>query len=272
MARINTIIRISVTLGIILQSIVSMHADDFSEAAKAYNAGKYEYALNLYEGLEKQHGTSSELLFNKGQAYTRAGDIGRAMVCYQRALRLDPSNGEARHNAAYLSEKVADANKAELKDKNVSVVPDVPSFFIALKNYITRRHLSDTWALWGGITFVLFCVCVSLYVFRSEVILRKAGFFGGAVMLGLCIIFMVFAFMGASAADRHDEGVIVDYKTELHAEPSTSAKSVATPLTRGTVMTVIDKESAEDGKTLWYKVRLNGYFAGWVPADVFEVI
>ena len=249
-----------------------MHAGPLEDATKAYQAGDYAKAVECYQQLEKEHGTSSALLFNMGQAYTRAGKLGQAMLCYRRALVQNPSNREAHANIKYIESRVQDANLAELKNKKVSVVPEDLSFFMSVKQYITQRHSSNTWAFWSGLTFVLFCVCVALYIFVDTVLVRKIGFFGGGTMLVLSILFLTFAFMGARSMKSHDEGVITEYKAELRTDPSTSAKPTATPLTQGTVLQILDTEADKDGRPEWYKVRLNSQFIGWIRNDAFEPI
>lgn len=257
---------------LLMSGVFAMHAGQAEDAAKAYGDGDYAGAITCYEQLQHDRGTSSELLFNLGQAYTRAGNLGQAMLCYQRALRLNPSNSEVLDNIRYVESKVQDANQSELKGKKMSVIPEAPSFFTSIKNYITRRHTSNGWAIWSGVTFVLFCICVALYVFADMVMVRKIGFFGGFSMLGLSIVFLIFAFMAAGAASNINEGVITEYKIELRADPSTSAKIVTSPLTQGTIMQIMDTEEDRNGKPEWYKVRLNNDYVGWIRNDSFEPI
>ncbi len=257
---------------LLLAGVLTMQAGPLEDATKAYDAGDYQKAIECYRQLEHDHGTSSALLFNMGQAYTRAGQLGNAMLCYRRALQQNPSNREARENIKYIQSRVQDANQAELKDKKASVVPEESSFFMAVEQYITQRHASNTWAFWSGLAFVLFCICVALYIFIDTVLVRKIGFFGGGTMLALSVIFLIFAFMGARAARTHDEGVITEYKVELRTDPSTSAKPSASPLTQGTVLQILDTERGQDDRPEWYKVRLNSQFIGWIRNDAFEPI
>ena len=123
---------------------LSSHGATPEEARQAYDKGDYTKAVEIYQELAKTHGTSSALLFDMGQAYTRAGDLGHGMLCYRRALQQNPSNSQARSNIKYIESRVQDGNTAELKGKKISVVPEDPSFFTVLKNYITRRHHTNT--------------------------------------------------------------------------------------------------------------------------------
>lgn len=247
-------------------------SETLDSAANAYNDGQYAEAAALYESVAKQSGVSAELYANMGNSYAKAGDYGHAFLCYERSLYLNPSDKEVRNNRAYILSKIEDGNKANAKGKKISVVEDAPSFFMRLKHYVTHSHTSNTWAVWGGISFILLCGCVALYIFSKEVLARKAGFFGGIVLLIGCTIFMTFSFASAKACDTHNQGIITGFKVTLLSEPYSSAKTSGTPLERGTRLYILDTDEDKDGNIKWYKVRLNSEFAGWIPADEFEVI
>lgn len=141
--------------------VLTMHAGPLEDAAKAYKDGDYGKAIECYRQIEKSYGTSSALLFNMGQAYTRSGNLGKAMICYQRALQMNPSNGEARENIKYVESRVQDANRAELKGKKISVVAEDPSFLL-LSNNTLPNGISLTHGPYGAESLL----CCSVYVWR----------------------------------------------------------------------------------------------------------
>lgn len=253
-------------------SIWADSAAKLDSAASAYKNGHYAEAAALYESIASESGTSAKLYANMGNAYAKAGDYGHAFLCYERSLYLDPSDKEVRNNRAYILSKIEDGNKANAKGSKISVVEDQPSFFMRFKHYVTHSHTSNTWAIWGGISFILLCGCIALYIFCSEVVIRKIGFFGGILMLFASAVFMSFSFASAKACDTHNQGIITGFKVSLLSEPYSTAKVSGTPLERGTRLYILDTDSDKEGKVIWYKVRLNSEFAGWIPADDFEVI
>lgn len=246
--------------------------NSLENARKAYEAGRYLECAEIYDSISKADGVSAALLANMGNAYAKAGDYGHAFLCYERSLYLDPSNKEVRNNRAFILSKIEDGNIANAKGKNISVVSDQPTFFTRLKNYITHSHTSNTWAIWGGVFFVLVCGCIAIYLFRKEVLVRKIGFFGAIAFFALSVIFMLFSIASAKECDTHNQGVIVGYKVLLMTEPLNSSKTTGTPLERGTKLDILEMETDNDGKVEWYKVRLNSEFAGWIQASEFEVI
>ncbi len=130
-----------------------------------------------------------------------------------------------RNNRAYILSKIEDGNKANAKGKNISVKLQMNRHSSSrVKRYVTYSHTSDTWAVWGAVSFVLLCGCIALYIFRTEVLLRKIGFFGGLSLLVLCVVFMTFSFASAKACQSHDRGVITGFKVVLLTEPFSSAK------------------------------------------------
>lgn len=266
-------LRIVLIFAIMAFSGINIYSQNKLElATKAYKDGKYAEAAALYGEIAKEKGVSAALLANMGNAYAKAGDYGQAFLCYERSLYLDPSDKSVRNNRAYILSKIEDGNKANAKGKNISVVADEPSFFAKLRHYITHSHTSNTWAIWGGISFVLLCACVALYIFRQEVLLKKIGFFSAIGLVVLCICFMSFSFASARACQAHNQGVITGFKVTLLTEPFSSAKASGTPLERGTKLDVLETETDQNGKVEWYKVRLNSEFAGWIPASEFEII
>ena len=67
-----------------------------NKANAAYEKDDFNQAVQLYEQAAKQEGTSSMLYYNMGNAYYRLGNMGKAVLCYERSLLLDPSNDDAR--------------------------------------------------------------------------------------------------------------------------------------------------------------------------------
>ena len=80
------------TIFVGLTSIISWALPNISEADSAYNEGNYLRAIELYREVTEEYGVSAPLLFNLGNAYLQQDDYGNAMLCYQKAKKLDPSN------------------------------------------------------------------------------------------------------------------------------------------------------------------------------------
>lgn len=248
-------------------------SDRIAEADSAYNAKDYKGAIALFRAAAEEHGTSASLLYNLGNAYFQDGDYGHAMLCWQRAKRLDPSDKEVNANIDYLRNRVEDANKAEQKGKRLKVGSDEPSFFQSLHSVIAVEHSSDGWAVLAAVMFILFVSACALYVFSRNVIVRKIGFFGGICFVSLSSVFLIFSFMGAKEMNAGDKGVILAFKVALLTEPGKEASSEkSSVLTKGTIVQILSEELDAEGNVTWYKVRLNSDYIGWVAASDMEAV
>ncbi len=83
-----------VTLALIILSPLAQAASRsdtaFEAANRAFGAGKYAEAISGYEKITKENGYSAAVLFNLGNAYYHNNQFGRAILNYERALRLSP--------------------------------------------------------------------------------------------------------------------------------------------------------------------------------------
>ena len=77
----------------------------FAKANADYAAGHFPAAIADYESLVKNREWNPSLFYNLGNAYFRAGDPGRAVLNYERALALDPAQPEARANLQLVREQ-----------------------------------------------------------------------------------------------------------------------------------------------------------------------
>ena len=254
--------------------VIAASASMVGAADSAYNAGNYTKAIEIYNEVANEHGVSAALLYNLGNAYLQQDDYGNAMLCYQRAKKLDPANKHIKTNLTYLSGKIEDANKAAQKGKRKKVTEDTPNFFQSIHTGIAENTASNTWASWAAAFFLLFSGCVCLYLFNSNVLMRKTGFFGGFILLGLSMICLVCAYSGAAASKNQEYGIILGFKTPLLVEPTLNGDSDKNEgiLTRGTKIRIISEETDAEGNVNWYKVRLNSDYIGWVQAKELAVI
>lgn len=247
-------------------------ASSMEMADSLYKKGEYAKAADAYESVAKVDGTSAALYFNLANSYAHLGNYGYAMLYYSRANRLDPSNSKIKNNLNYFASKVEDANRAELRGKKISVAPDHETFFVTVNRLIASDVRSNTWALYSVICFLLVLGGIAVYLFCSNVFLRKVGFFGGIGLFFLSAMFLIFSFMSANHFDSHDQAVLMTYKTQLLIEPSSDAKPATNQLCQGSRFDIVAEETDVEGKPTWYKVRLNADIEGWLKASDIEII
>lgn len=250
---------------------LSASALDLGEADKAYESGDYELAVALYSETMVSEGVSAGLLYNLGNSYFQMGKDADAMVCYERARKLDPGNEMINQNLDFLRNKVLDLNKASIGDKGGNVEPDAEGISDRIYRIIAIDHQSNGWAVFAVMAFILFVGAMALYTFTPNILARKTGFFSGLVFLGFTVVFIIFAFMASGAAQRQDEAVLMSVTTELRELPEESSGSASSPLHPGTKLRILDEKKGPDG-TEWLQVRLNSDNSGWIKKQDIEII
>ncbi|MFN2542132.1 MAG: tetratricopeptide repeat protein [Chthoniobacterales bacterium] len=71
---------------------------EFLKGNQDYAAGRFQDAIKSYEALVQSRQFGANLFYNLGNAYFRAGDLGSAILNYERALALDRHHPEADAN------------------------------------------------------------------------------------------------------------------------------------------------------------------------------
>jgi hypothetical protein len=85
-----------------LLTLLSTHGaaqeEFFAEGNRLYQDGDYAGAVERYERIVEAGYDSGALRYNIGNAYFKLGDLGKAILNYERSLRLSPRDEDARAN------------------------------------------------------------------------------------------------------------------------------------------------------------------------------
>ena len=229
-------------------------------AAQAYSQELYTQALSLYQQAERQEGSSAALCVNIGDTYYRLKDPARAILYYERALLLEPGNGDARYNLDFVRQKTGLPD--ELGTSIISIWAD----------RAVSAFTSNTWALLAISTFILCLLAVALYVFANRVMLRKIGFFGAIVLLVFTVLANVGAFVTHRRAVNHNTAIVMADKAVLGTSPRTPANKaeVAFELTQGRKVQLGD--SVRVGQNLWRQATTADGHQAWINTQDVEEI
>lgn len=232
------------------------------QADSAYSAENYPLAEKLYLKAAGEQGTSSALFYNLGNTYYRQGNLGKAIVYYERALKLDPSNSDARENLEFVKSKITD------KEPDSSSVVGK-----AVDNIINSFH-ADAWA-W--ITLCLFAIligAIAAYLFSEIIIIRKTAFFGGLVVFVLTVYAVAISFAAANRVEADNHAVILPPAAQLSTAPreARSQSEQAFLLHEGTKVEVIDSVSSPGEEGKWLEVRVPTGERAWIKSTDVERI
>lgn len=231
-------------------------AENISKAAgdSAYLRNDYLAAIQIYESLLQQ-GESAEVYYNLGNSYYKSGDIARAILNYERALLLQPGNGDIRFNLEIARAKTVD---------KVASVPEI--FFIGWCKSLINCLSIDAWARWGIVCFILFLVCLCFFFYSKSVRGKKIGFIAGLVLLVGVVLCNVFAGQQKKELTERSKAIVLSPSVTVRSTPSESGTSLFI-LHEGHKVEIKDDTMRE-----WKEIRLEDGKVGWLPASTIEII
>jgi hypothetical protein BACCOPRO_01656 len=235
-------------------------ADLVADADSAYMADDFLNAAMLYQTAIDSLGPSAERYYNLGNAYYRSDLLGMAIVSYERALRLDPTNRDIIENLEFVNSRTVDR-----------IEPSSSLVGGAADRLAAKAH-PDTWAWVALAAFVLALAGVCVYFFAAGVALRKIGFFGAGVLLVVCVLANVLSYRAAKNVTSDNQAVVTAPSVILSTTPRTPKDRTeeAMLLHEGTKLTILD--SIAGGKEKWYDVEVDDSHRAWISADAIEII
>jgi tetratricopeptide (TPR) repeat protein len=223
---------------------------DFRTANDAYQQKDYQLAADTYENILAEGKHSAALYYNLGNAYYQLGKIGRAVLNYERALKLDPNDQQVQKNLRLANQQLQDA---QVVIQQSSVV----ELWYNIQNQLSGRAWS--WIglimLWAGIGGL------AIWLGGKQRKWKKRGFIGGLSILTLCILPFLFAYGSEQNRFYSNEAIIMASETELKAGPEEESKTIQL-LHEGTKVIIIDQIGS------WNRVELTDTSEGWLPSDV----
>lgn len=245
----------------IIMSIGSVHAS-VAQADSAYVNDDFLNAAALYQEAIDSLGPSAERYYNLGNAYYRAGLNGMAIVSYERALRLDPSNADARDNLEFVNSRITDRTAAK------------SSLFGSTADRLARSATPNVWAWLALGCFVLALAGVCVYFLMDGVMVRKIGFFGAGVLLICCLLSNLLAWRATRAALGSGTAVVVSPSVILSTTPRhpKDRTEEAMLLHEGTKLQILDSIPGSGADKMWYDVKVDNTHRAWISSQAVEII
>lgn len=254
---------ITALLTLLLTAIIAVASpsETVARADSAYSADDFALATSLYTQALKEEGSSSQLFYNLGNSCYREGNLGMAIVNYERALKLDPTNTDARTNLEFVNTRIADKQM------------DDGSVMTTLRNRIVSAFRADTWAMIAAVLFIIFIASAAVYVFSSAVAVRKASFFGGIIVFLITVAALVLSFDAANRVETDRMAIVLPPASQLSTSPreARNAQEQAFLLHEGTKVEIVDS-ILNPGEGLWYEVRVGSHDRAWIKAADLERI
>lgn len=220
----------------------------------AYTDGLYTDAATAYRKVVESGYESPELFYNLGNTYFKLDDFPRAILWYERALRLDPSNEDIHHNLQVANSKIPD---------KIDAIPEL--FYQKWFRGIVRLFPVNQWAILTIASFLLSLISISFYLMSRNMFLRKTGFWAA----GLFLVLTIFT-VACSVSEYHQlkntrEAIVFDPTITVKSSPDDKSVDLFV-LHEGTKVQILDRIG------VWYEIRIANGSVGWLPESSLEKI
>jgi len=225
-----------------------------AEADEMYARNEFRQAATLYQAVIDSGYRSASLYYNLGNAHFKLNNLPRAILNYERAVRLAPRDEAIQFNL--------ELSRSLIYDR----IEPVPEMFLIVWARQVRDLMSvAAWSWLSVVLFVLFLGAALSFFFRPMGRLRYLSFWAG-----FCFLFMSLAtFTGAWFQYKHitatDAAIVFSPVVTVKSAPGEGGTNLFI-LHEGTRV-LIDDEVGE-----WLEIRIPDGTRGWLRKSDVEII
>lgn len=239
---------------ILLTSFIHLQENVAREADEAYRQGDYATAIEQYEAVLAKGCTSADLYYNLGNAYYRLDRFADAILCYERALRLNPSHSDAKQNLALANSKTQDR------------IATLPQFFLAAwYNALVTRITPHAWRIIVLLFLALLAASFVIFRLAHQLTLRKAAFIAIIASATLMLLSILLLFISTARFNSRDAAIVMQPSVAVKSSPESQSVDKLI-LHEGTRVVISEDLSG------WHKITLADGTTGWLPSDAIERI
>ena len=245
----------AVWLGLLTSGVSAGQGAFFDEGNQRYQEGDFRGALERYSRILADGLESGELYYNIGNTYFKLGDLGPAILYYERARRLMPGDGDLLANLELARSLTAD-----------EVVPLAEFWLFRAVGWWVGLLPRPALVWLVALAYLTAMTAVILVILRPATVLAT---WGRRVAIAAATVAVVF---GLNLAVREldigtaEDAVIMAEETEVQSAPSDDSALQIFAVHEGTKVRIDRRSDA------WIEIILEDGKVGWVRADQLEPI
>lgn len=219
-----------------------------------YQNKRFEQAISHYEEIIKSGYEGLSVYYNLGNSYYRTGNLGMAILNYERALRLEPNDEDVLHNLAVANAAITD---------RIEPLPKL--FLFEWFDSVINLFSFSTWTFISYFLYLLTIFSIALYFFSGRLSLQRISFFTAIGSFLFLLVFASILFIKAGKEINESYAVIISPAVTVKTSPD-SQSSDAFIIHEGL------KIKLEDEIDGWCKIKLSDGKLGWMSKSSLAVI
>lgn len=240
---------------IFAQLIKANNIDElYKSANNLYKNQQYDSALTVYQSLLQQGIYQSDVYFNIGNAHFKKKQIGKAILNYERAKKLNPDDEDINFNIEVANSKLID---------KIEPLPLI--FYKKWWNNVSELFSISAWSKIAIICTFIFSISIAIFFITRVVFIKKFLFYNSILMLIVVILSILFANYKSNLINNNNYAIIMPISLTVKSSPDAKSTDLFV-VHEGLKVEIID--NIEE----WSEIKLANGEKGWVKNTNFEKI
>ena len=228
------------------------NADIYNSANELYTKKEYHEALELYQELANRGIQNPSLYYNLANTNFKIGNIGYAVLYFERALLLKPFDRDIRSNLDHV--------RAQLEDKIRPLYDE--GIFRLLRRLFSFLRLKIT----ASLEIILFTSLVVLLLFFLFLPHSRHRLKNPLIVVGTVYMIILIGMIAQSSHERkYPKGIILQKVLEVKSSPLAESETLFT-LHEGTKFKLIEQRGE------WIRFSTQDGRQGWILQESVELI
>ncbi|MFI5171278.1 MAG: tetratricopeptide repeat protein [Chitinophagales bacterium] len=223
-------------------------------ASVMYEKGDYKNAIEIYDQLLEKNGESAEIYYDLGNCYYKIDHLGNAVLNYERALLLDPSDDDIKYNLQLTNLRIRD---------KIDPVSE-PVLLVWWRNFIKLLSVH----IWAFLTILFLWIALAgfiLYRYANKINQQRAGFYIFAFSIIIFLITAIAAYSKNDYDSNYRFAVVMAPSSIVKSEPNESSTNLFL-IHEGLKIRLIDYEEG------WNEIKMPDGNVGWVKEAEIESV
>lgn len=228
--------------------------DKFAKANNAYNSADNKQAISLYKEILSDGNESADLYLNLGNAYYKNGELGSAIVSYERGLKIDNTHTLLRQNLEYANKQIK------------TPITEIPDFFLSRywRNVVISLG-STGWAVLQILLLTMIAFGVGIWLLSAQLRIKQLAFYSLILIIPILLLSILAGMQRYQSDRKSTHGIVVSDSSQLRTGASPQSELII-DISEGV------KVELKDSIGEFYKVQLIDKEIGWISTKDIKAI
>ena len=219
-----------------------------------YENDQWNEALQQYKSVYDAGYVAPGLFYNIANTYYKLKQYPEAILFYEKALKLDPNDADAKFNLEIANEQIVD-----------KIEPLPTLFYEQWISSFENTFSADGWSVFTVIFFWITIFTALSYLLTQSVLIKKLSFLAVIFAVVFTVVGLWLAINQHQRVTNTQTAIVFSDVVNVMSEPSEKSTRLFV-VHEGLKVNVLDQLNG------WYKVSLQNGSIGWIPSESSQSI